>query len=82
MMPTLDTQETWENNPSWNNLSAAAMGRRIDKHTTQIESEIAPHLVDELDFNFVKMHRFSHFSDHIRQLGNLINVSSELFEQG
>jgi thiaminase len=47
----------------------------------QTQSEIAQHLVHELDFNFVKMHLLNHVSDHIRQLGNLLNVSSELPEK-
>ena len=47
----------------------------------QIRSEIAHHLVDESDFDFVKMHLLNHFSDHIPQHGNLLNVSSELSEK-
>jgi len=43
-------------------------------------SEIVPHLVDESDNNFVKMHLLNNFLDHIRQLGNLLNVSSDLQE--
>ena len=46
----------------------------------QTKSEIEQHLVDESDFNFVKMHLLNQFSDHIRQLGNLLNISSELPE--
>jgi len=59
----------------------AAKRRHIDEDKTQIESEIAQHLVDESDFNFVKMHLLIHFSDHIRQLGNLSNVSTALPEK-
>ena len=54
--------------------------RRVDEDTTRIESEIAQHLVDESDFNFVRLHLLNHFSDHIRQLGNLLNVRSEIPE--
>jgi hypothetical protein len=75
---TLDKQEEQESNPAWNKLSAAAKRHRVDKDKTQIESEIAQHLVDKSDFKFVKMHLLNHFSHHIRQLGNLLNVSSEL----
>jgi hypothetical protein len=75
---TLDKQEERESDPAWNNLSAAAKRRRIDEDKMQIESEIAQHLVDESDFNFVKMHLLKHFSDHICQLGNLLNISSEM----
>jgi len=78
MQLTLDKQEEWESDPAWNNLSAAAKGRRVDEDKTQIDSVMAQHLVDTSDFNFVKMHLLNHFSDHIRQLGNLLNVSSEL----
>jgi hypothetical protein len=44
----------------------------------QIEADIAQHLVDESDFNFVKMHLLNHFSHHICQLGNLVYIRSEL----
>jgi len=78
---TLDKQDERESDPTWNNLSAAAKRRQVDEGKTQSESEIAHHLVDESDFNFVKMHLLNHFSDHIRQLGNLLNISSELPEK-
>jgi len=47
----------------------------------QIKSEIAQHLVDESDFNFVRMYPLKDFSAHICQLGNLLNVYSELTEK-
>jgi len=78
---TLDKQEERESDPAWNNLSAAAKRGHVDEDKMWIESEIAQHLVDESDFNFVKMHLLNHLSDHIRQLGNLLNVSSELPEK-
>jgi len=74
---TLGKQEEWESDPTWDNLSAAAMHHQVDDDTMQIESEIAQHPVNELDFDFVKRHLLNHFSDHIRQLGNFLNVSSE-----
>jgi len=77
---TSDRQEERESDLAWNDLSAAAMHCRMDADIMQIESEIAQHLVNKLDFNFVKMHLLNHVSDHIRQLGNLSNVSSELPE--
>jgi len=43
----------------------------------QIESEIAHYLVKESDFRSVQMHLLIHFSDHIRQNGNLSNIYSE-----
>jgi len=62
-------------------LSAAAKNLRVDEDKMQIESAIAQYLVEESDFNFVKMHLLNYFSDHIRQLGYLINVTSELPEK-
>jgi hypothetical protein len=59
----------------------AAKRRQVDEDISKAKSEIAQHLVDKSDFNFVKMHLLNHFSDHIRQLGNLLNVSSELPEK-
>jgi len=44
----------------------------------QIESEIKQHLVDQTDFSLVKMDFLNRSSYHIRQLGNLLNASSEL----
>jgi len=76
----MDKQKEWESDPAWNNLSTAAKQRRVDEANTEIESEVAHHFVDELDFSFVKMHLLNHFSDHIHQLGNLLNASSELPE--
>jgi len=78
---TLDKQKERESDPAWNNLSMAAEHCRVDEDKTQIELEIAQHLVEESDFNFVKMHFLNHFSDHIRQLANLLNGSSELPEK-
>jgi hypothetical protein len=60
---------------------AAAMYRHIDEHTMQIELKIAQHLVDESDFNFLKLHLLSHFSDNVHRLGNLLNASSKLSKQ-
>jgi len=34
----------------------------------------------ELHFNFVKIHLLSHFSDHIRQFGNIRMYSTEFGE--
>jgi len=62
---TLDEQEDRESDPASNNLSAATKRHRVDEGKTHIESEIAQHLVNESDFNFVKMHLLNHFSDHL-----------------
>jgi hypothetical protein len=47
----------------------AAKRHHIDEDKAQIKSEI------------VKMHLLQHFSDHICQLGKLLNASSELPEK-
>jgi len=78
---TPDTQEELESDTAWNTLSAAARHCRVDEDKIQIESEIAHHVVDGSNFNFVKMRVLNHFSDDIRQLGNLLNISSELPEK-
>jgi len=78
---TLDKQEEWESDPTWNNLSAAAKCCRVDENRTQIDSEIPQHLIDQSDFSFEKMHLPNQFADHICQVGNLLNVSSELPEK-
>jgi len=75
---TLNKQEELESDPNWNNISAPAKRCRVDEDATQIKSEIAQHLVDEPEFSFGKMHLLINFSDHIQQLGNLVNVSSEI----
>jgi len=78
---TFDTLEEWECNPTWNNLSVAAKYHRIDEAKTLIKSEIAQHFVDELYFDFVKMHLLNHFCDRICQLSNLPTICSELPEE-
>jgi len=75
---TLDKQWEHGSDPDSNNHSAAAKRGPADDDEMQIESQIAQHLVDESDFNLVKLPQWNHFSDHIRQLGNFLNASSEL----
>jgi len=77
---TLDKQEERSSDPAWNNLSVAAKCRRIDEDKMQLKSEIAQHLVDESDINFMKIPLLNQFSDHFHQLGNLFNVRSKLPE--
>jgi len=79
--PTVDKPEDWVSEPAWKNHSVAAKHSRIDEDKLRIMSEIAQHLMDESDFNFVKMHLLIIFSDLIHQFGNLINVSSKLPER-
>jgi len=75
---TLHKQVERESDHSWKNLSTAAKSHRGDKSKSQIASEIAQHLVNQSDINFVTIHLLNHFSDHIRQLGNHLDVSIEL----
>jgi hypothetical protein len=81
MVLTLDNQVEQKSDPAWNNVSAAAKRCRVDEDKMQIESGIAQHLVDESDFHYVMMHLLNHFNDRILQLGNLLNVGSELPEK-
>jgi len=78
---TLNNQEEPESDRAWNNVSTAAKCCCIDEDKMQIKSKITQHLLDESDFNFVKMQLLNCFSDHITQLGNHGNVSSELPRQ-
>jgi hypothetical protein len=74
---TFNEQAERELDPAWDILSEAAKCRRVDEDETQIKSEIAQH---ESVFNFVKMHLLNVFSNDVCQLGNLLNVISELPE--
>jgi hypothetical protein len=58
---------------AWNNLLAAAHHQRFDDDKIPIESEITQHIVDRLDFKFLTLYVLNHLSDHICQLGNLLN---------
>jgi len=69
-------QEEQDSDLTWNILSAAAKRCRVDQDEIQIESVIAQPLVNTSDFNFEMIHLLIHFSDHICQLGNLVNASS------
>jgi len=78
---TLDLHHELNSNPTLSNLWVAAKRHYVDEDKMLIKSEIAQHVVDKLDFNFVTMHLLNHFSDHIRQHRNLLNASSELPEK-
>jgi hypothetical protein len=52
------------------------MHGNIDDDKPQFQSEIAQHLVHESDFNFVMMPLLNHISDHICQVGILLNASA------
>jgi len=79
-LPTLDTHEEWHGNPGRNMHSVAAKHHRADEHEIQIKSDIPQHLVHESDFNLVQEPFLNRFSDHIRQLCNLLNATSGLPE--
>jgi len=70
-----------KSDPARNHLPAAGKRHQVDEDKMKIELEIAQHLVDESDFNFVMIHLLNHFSDHIHQVGNLLEASSELPER-
>jgi hypothetical protein len=68
---TLNTQQAWESDPAWNNLSVAANLPHILADNMLTEPETAEHLVDQSDFDFVIMHLLNHFLDHIQEVGNI-----------
>jgi len=71
-----------DSDPAWNKSSAGAMYCRDHQNKTPIDSDIAPYLVEASDINIAKIYILNHFSDHIRQLGNLSKTSPELPENG
>jgi hypothetical protein len=77
---TFAKQQEWMSDPAWNNHSASAKCHRVDDDQRHIKSEIAQLLVDESDFDVVKIHILNQFSDHICQHFNLFNVIFELPE--
>jgi len=81
MQLTFDKQKEQKSDPAWDNHSVAATRCCVHEDKMQMQSDIAQHVVDESDFNFVKMHLLNHFSEHILQLGNLFNASFELPER-
>jgi len=64
---TLDEQEVWESDPLRGNLSVAVKPYTIDVYKMQMKSDIAQHILNKSDFNYVKMHLVNHFTDYIRQ---------------
>jgi len=77
----LDQLEEWASDPTWNNHSVAAKHCRVDEDEVYRESNIAHHLVDKSDFIFLKMHHLNHLSDHIHQLGGLLNICYKVSEK-
>jgi len=67
----------------WPHLEQSFSGCKASSHCWRWDADRVrncTHLVDELDVKFVKFHHLNNFSDHIRQLGNVLNVSSEFPE--
>ena len=79
--PSLDKQEECESDCTRNDYTAAAKCHTLDEDSMQMKSGIAQHVPNELDFNLVKMHLLNHYSDHVIQLGILLNASSELSDR-
>lgn len=73
-----DTQDDLQSHPSCSNISVAVNPCCIDEDRLQSWSEVAQHLVNESDFNFVRMHLLNHCFDNTRLLGNLSTASSQL----
>jgi len=78
---TLDQLEEPLSDPTWNNQSATEKCCSVAEDKMQIKSEIAQHLFDESDFSCVQMYLLHHLPNHIRQFGNLLNISAELSEK-
>jgi hypothetical protein len=62
---------------SWRGLSKAAKSRRVDNDNAWSQCQINEHLQEKCDFNFIKIHFLTHFSQHGKELGHLSNVSAE-----
>ena len=69
-----------EESSDWNRLSNVAKAHQIEDDMQMIEQEVAQHLTDESDINFVKMNLPCHFGKSIHQLGHLSNLTSEYYE--
>ena len=59
----------------------AATRHQVDKDKMQTKLGIAEHLIDELNFKFVKLNHPNNISDHIHQLGQLFKASTKLPEK-
>jgi hypothetical protein len=66
---------------NWKKLSGRAKRCQLNEDKTWIQSQIKSLLEEESDFNFIKLHLLSHFSEHGKELGHLTNVSAELPER-
>jgi hypothetical protein len=69
-----------ESEPGWRSLWNTAKTHRIEQDRQTIKFEVQANLSEKSDFNFIRMHLLTHFSHHIRPLGDLSNVSSKLPE--
>jgi len=61
-------------------VAPSKRGRRLEDDQDE-ENDLCMDMIHtESHFNFVKMHRLSHFSDHIQQFGNIPTYSTEIGE--
>jgi hypothetical protein len=64
----------------WEKLSKVQKRRLVDEEKTWIKSKVKSFLEEESDFNFIKLHLLAHFSNYVKELGHLSNVSAKLSE--
>jgi hypothetical protein len=62
---TLGKQDKWESDPALNKPSSAAKHHQDDENIMQCMAKIVQHLVDVMDFHYVKMHLLEVFSNSI-----------------
>lgn len=75
---TFDKEAELENVLASTYFPTVSNSRHFDDDEMLMQSESAQHLVNEPDFKLLMMHLLNLFFDHIHQLGNLVNLSSEL----
>jgi DNA-directed RNA polymerase subunit N (RpoN/RPB10)/oligoribonuclease (3'-5' exoribonuclease) len=78
---TKESKAEREATEGWDNLSRTAKSRQLNEDKTWIESQVKSLVEEESDFNFIKLHLLTHFSEHVKELGHLTNVSAELSER-
>jgi hypothetical protein len=64
----------------WKELSNVQKRRVVNEEKIWIKSRVKSCLEEHSDFNFIKLHLLAHFSDYVKELGHLSNVSAELSE--
>jgi hypothetical protein len=69
-----DLKAERDSDVSWRRLSKAAKSRQVDNDNAWIQFQIKENLQEESDFNFIKMHLLTHFTEQVKELGHLSNV--------